>query len=340
MKSDEALAAEQTLEAKLADIGVRPPVRNPGDSKPAPEPVVVEEAPAAEAPAAVEEPVEAPAAVEEIAAELAQDPTAAAVLAKYGNDPTKVAQALAHAQRKLGQQGSELGDERQKAAEYETILTELQAMREQQAQPQQQQFVDQSTADWFDQQLLDDPVRTMEWARQNNNQMLYQRGISTWKDVDPYGASRYANAVDMQALEQRLASQRPTNDSVEMQSALNQVLSTHQEFVQYADDLPNVIERYPLVAAGLSGGQEQKQQAIETLFALAERDTLRSLALTGATPVDTTSSTAVAVPATAEQIPDEEAAQPSAQDQFREQFRKEAERYGGERVIPGAYVAR
>jgi hypothetical protein len=120
-----------------------------------------------------------------------------------------------------------------------------------------------------------------------------------------------------------------------MQVALSTVLSSNPEFNQYADDLGAVIERYPVAAAGLRGSQQEKQQAIETLFALAERDTLRAIALSGATPTEPATTQEVVAPTTSQDHQLEEPAAPSKLDAFREEFRKTAEEMRG-----GAFVAR
>lgn len=337
MKSDEAMAAESAVEAKLAEVGAdRMRVPTGGFDTPTEEyqPTVPE--PPTEEPAPLVE--DAPPAPEPVAEQ--GDPVAAAVLAKYGNDPAKVAQAYAELQKKLGQQGTELGQTRQENTEMAQLLQEMSQIREAVTQPQRNQFVDQSTSDAFDQLVMENPQQALEWARQNNNDLLYRRGISTWKEVDPYGAARYENALDMQALEQRFQQQYPTNESVEMQGALMQVLAEHQEYGQYGQaELQAMIEKYPVVAAGLTGNQQQKKQTIEVLFALAQGDTLRSLAFNQTTQEPSTE-VQVVTPTVSDEHPDEEAKPVSGVDEFRRQFAEEAQRYNGERAIPGAFVAR
>lgn len=340
MQSDESLAAAQAVEEKLAAAGLDT-VRRSGLSEPV---AAAEEA----TPAA--EPVVQDTVVEETTPEPANvteteqgDPATASVFAKYGDDPQKLAQALAHAQRKLGELGNQLGSTRQENAEYERVLAELDEIKQQMQQPQTPAFVDQATVDWFDQATYENPAQAVEWARQNNNQLLFQRGLSTWKEQDPFGASQYATALQLEEMRNELRAQQstvPVDDSAQMHGALSSVLSQHPEFNQYANELGTVIERYPHVAAGLKGGMQEKEQAIETLFALAERDTLRALALNGGTPPEPTTTSEVVSATTSQEHPDEAPAPPSPQEAFRAQFRQEAERYSGERAIPGAYVAR
>lgn len=344
MKTDEALAAEQALEAKIEAAGLDQ-VRRPFATDTA---AATEEAPAATEPVAEEAPVaEAPAEAAETDAEPPTgDPVAAAVLAKYGNDPAKLAQAHAELQKKLGQQGQELGEHRQQSAEYERVQAELEEIKQRLDKPAAQpQFVDQATADWYDQQVETNPVQALEWARSNNT-LLFQRGLATWKELDPFGAGQYATHLQIETAK---AEMRETQAAQPRGGGVNDALATvfaqHPEYSQYANDLTAVMGRNQFAAdaytAAVQGGnQQQIEGAITTLFRLAEADTLRAIALSGGTPAEGTSTTDVATATTSTDHPDEAAKPASHVDAFREQFRKEAERYNGERAIPGAYVAR
>ena len=338
MKSDAALAAEQALEAKLSESGADQIRRHTFDE--APEPVVVEEEPAAPTPAEVEAPtettVETP--VEE-AAPSSDDPAVAAYLKKYGGDVSKALQAAVSAQPKLGELGNELGEHRQQNAEYERVINELAEIRQQIQQPQVQPVPDQATIDWVDEQITLNPAAAPQFAvqaLQAGQTMLYDRIMETWFAVQPRAASSFETAVRVEQVKQELSAQAPARDeNVMMQAALQQVLAENPEFHQYADDLASTIEKYPAAAAGLRGSQQEKQQAIETLFALAERDTLRSLALSGNTPAESNSATDVATATTSQDHPDEAPAEPTPLEAWREQFRSEAERMRG-----GAFVVR
>lgn len=339
--SDAADAARMALEEKLAGAGldnIRRVEMTPATQEVTP---VVEE-PVEEQTEEVVSTPEEPIAPEVTPPVPEGDPVSASVLAKYGNDPVKLAQAHAELQKKLGEQGSELGEQRQRAAEHEQMRAELDELKARQQAPAP--YVDQATVDWFDQATFDNPHGAVEWARSNNNPLLFQRGLATWKEQDPFAASQYATSLQIEnakaEMEQRLATRGAADDGSQMQLALSSVLGQHPEFGQYANDLESVISRYPGVAAGLRGSQEDKQSAIETLFALAERDTLKSIALSGPTP-ETASTQQVVTATTSQDHPEQEEQVSSPLDEFRQQFADEAKRFGGERAIPNnAYVAR
>lgn len=353
--NEDAVAAENAVEQKLAEAGANEVRRHTFSDAPevvAPEPV--EEQPRddqgrfaskqeEEAAAAAEEtPPEDETAAEVVAEETpGEDPAVAAYLAKYGGDVNKAIQAAVSAQRKLGEQGTELGERRQQAAEYEQVIAELNAIKAQLAQPQPQPMPDQATVDWVDEQIAINPAVAPQYAvqaLQAGQTLLYDRIMRQWYDHDAYAATNFQNAVRMEQMKEELKASQPvgpTDEGVQMQAALTTVLTSNPEFNQYADDLGAVIERYPAAAAGLRGSQQEKQQAIETLFALAERDTLRAIALSGQTPTEPASSQEVATSTTSQEHQLEEPAAPSKLDAFREEFRKTAEEMRG-----GAFVAR
>ena len=332
MKSEETVAAEQALEEKLAGIGIRrggtATLEQPPPEQAPPEPVEEQPAEPAEAP-----PVEPEAPPEQPAG----DPAIAAYLAKYGGDVDKALQAAVAAQRKLGELGNELGQQRQENAEYQQILTEIEALKQQRQQPPM-------PVDWIDEQIAANPASAREYAVQalNSNQpLLYERIMRQWYETDPYAAQDFQSALRVEQVKRELQAQAPQRDEgIQMQAALQQVLAEHPEFTQYADGLEAVITKYPAAAAGLRGGQQEKQQAIETLFALAERDTLRAIALAGGPAAEPATAQEVATGTTSQEHPHEAPAPPTPQDVFREQFRQEAARRNGERPIPQAFVAR
>ena len=350
MKSEEALAAEQSLEAKLTEIGTG---RQARETVAATETAPVEGTPVTERPRdeqgrfaaeTVADTVEQTPAPAQTAPEPAQveDPAISAYLQKYGGDVNKALQAAVSAQRKLGEQSTEIGESRR-------VIEELSAIREQLAQNAPQPTIDQPTVDWFDQQVMENPARALEWAANQKNTLLLERGVSIWKDTDPYGAAMYAANLQRQQdraeFERRFneIQQAPVNDRVA--TSLNNILASHGEYVQYADGIENTIQKYPAAgdafrSAVESGDQTKIEGALETLFALSERDTLRALALTGQTPADTTSITQVATQTETPEAHGEETPEPTPQDDFRAAFAQEAARYKGDRVVPNAYVAR
>lgn len=335
----EALAAEQAVEAKLAEAGADQIRRHSFGDAPDAAPVDqgTPEEVAAEPPRnelgqfASTEPQETVAETPEPQAENSGlDPAVQAYLTKYGGDVDKALAGAVHLQRKAGEQSNELGDLRRMVDELSALRETVQA--DYQARANAPQPIDQATADWYDQQVMQNPHQALAWAQQQGNQLLIQRGLDTWKEVDPYGAAVYTNQLQnaqfQQQMEQKLqaAQQLPVDANVNM--ALQSVRGRNPQFTNYDEALADTLERYPyqaqqLQAAASSGDRAQLEGAIETLYALAERDTLRGLALSGPAPETTTASSEVVEPTTSETHEPEP--EPSRTDQFLAAFRQEAE---------------
>ena len=340
MSEAEIHGGQNAVEEKLAEIGFgrdRIDVRQaaPDEGTPAEEVVqadqprddlgrFVGEQPEAEVPEPeqADEPQQVPA---EPAIE-AQDPAVAALLQKYGGDVDKALQGAVHLQRKAGEQSNELGDLRRMVDE----LTQLREGIQQQNQYQQQPVMDQATVDWFDQQTLENPYQMAEYARQQNNGILMQRALSTWKDIDPYQAAVYTNELRLQEqqkqFEERLTKvqQLPMDSSINV--ALTNVRSRNPQYANYDDGIATAMEKYPSAAravqfAAESGNSAELEAAIETLYGLAIGDTLQQIALTGPAPESTTTTSDVAAPTISE--PHEAPPAPTAEQQFREAFRQE-----------------
>lgn len=324
---ERAAAAEAAVEAKLASVGAGEIRQQRFEDAPAAAETATPDAPTVEdtapvAPPADTTPVESPG-----------DPAVATVLNKYGNDPVKVAQAYAHLQAKLAEQANELGQLRQGTSEYQALLGEFEQLKQTIAQTQapQYQVPDAGTMDWVEQQIIENPhmaARFAQQASQSGQPWLHERVMRTWHTVDPYAASQYQTQTAVEQARREWQAQQPAyapDEGQQMQTALASVLNQHPEFNQYADSLTGVINRYPAVAQGLTGGLQEKQATIEALFALAERDTLRALALTGATPAEPQTQASVVTPTTSESR--EEPAPVSPLDAWRSEFRQEAERY-------------
>ena len=339
----EALEAQQAVEAKLAEAGadqIRRPRFNDAPEVAAPQEGTPAEEVSADQPRnelgqfmSDQEPdttAEAPAEEAEVQTESGLDPAVQAYLQKYGGDVDKALAGAVNLQRKAGEQSNELGDLRRMVDELSQLRETVQADYQQR---QQNQPLDQATVDWFDEAVVNNPQQAMAWAQQQGNQMLLQRGLATWKQIDPYEAAVYTNGLQnahfQQQMEQRLqqAQQLPVDATVNM--ALQSVRNRNPHFTNYDDALGDTLERYPyqaqlLQSAAASGDSSQLEGAIETLYALAERDTLRSLALTGNTPEQTTTTEAVATPTISETH--EPAPEPTPVDEFRAAFKAEADR--------------
>jgi len=255
-----------------------------------------------------------------------QDPAVAAFLAKYGGDVNKALAGAVHLQRKAGEQSNEVGELRR-------MVEELGQLRESIQQGQQREPVmDQATVDWFDEQAAINPYGAAEYARQQGNELLLQRALATWKEIDPYQASVYTNDLRLQQMNQQFeerlskAQQLPVDTSVHM--ALTNVRSRNPEFSNYDDAIEATMQRYPalqdaLQSAASAGDTAKLEAAIETAYALAQGDTLKSLALSGPAPESTTTTSEVVAPTVSETH--EAAPEPTKVDQFRSEFHREME---------------
>ena len=344
--SEELIEGSNAVEAKLAEAGADQVRRFSFDQAPeaAPETGTPAEEVSAEIPertrdergrfAAAEQPeVAEPEAQGEVAAETPTvDPDVAKFLAKYGGDVDKALQGAVNLQRKAGEQSNEVGELRQLVEQLSTLNNSI---SQAQAQPQPQ-YVDQGTIDWFDQQVYDNPNQAVELARQQGNSILFQRGLAAWKEIAPADYAVYVNElrnqqyfgqIQQQLQQQQQQAQLPQDAQINL--ALSNVLNRNPEFTTYSDVLDSTMEKYPyaaklLNAATQSGDSAQIEGAIETLYSLARGDTLYSALRAGDTPEDSTTTAQVAVPQTSETR--EAPAEPTAEDEFRQAFRQEAER--------------
>jgi hypothetical protein len=237
------------------------------------------------------------------------DPAVAAYLAKYGGDTEKAITAAAHAQRQLGKQSTEVGELRAQNAQYEDLIDELRGLRGDMQEARSNQPLDQGTIDWFDQQVIENPYQAAEYARKQNNQLLLQRALSTWKEVDPYGASVYTNELRLQEQQQQFQQQIAKAQQLPMDSTINVALtnvrSQNPHYSNYDDALAETLQKYPAVrdaiqAAAEAGDTGKLEAAIGTAYALAQGDTLAQVVRTGSTPADTTTTSEVAEPTVSE----------------------------------------
>jgi hypothetical protein len=201
--------------------------------------------------------------------------------------------------------------------------------------------VDQATVDWYDQQVMDNPQQALAWARQQNNPLLVERGLSVWKEVDPYSAAVYTNRLENEALrsqvQQQMAQQSRLPLDATVNLALQNVRGRNPQFANYDDALGQTLESHPFAAKALeqaanSGDPAQIEGAIETLYSLAVGDTLQQIARTGPTGTDTVTTQDVVTPTVSETR--DPAPEPTNTDRFREAFHQESER-----VRKGVWVA-
>lgn len=326
----DALEAEQAVEAKLAEAGADS-IRRPSFDETPEAAASVEETPAEPARNALGQfittdgPLADETADEEVVQD-ATDPAVAAYLARHGGDINKAVKTAAHQAALAARQGTEVGELRR-------IVEELATTQQQQAQQQQPQYVDQATVDWFDEQVMTNPVQALEWARQQQNPLLVQRGLSVWKEMDPYEASVYNNSLQNQALaaqfQQQLSQQAQLPLDATVNLALQNVRGRNPQFANYDDALEATLAKHQFARQALeqaanSGDPQQIEGAIETLYSLAVGDTLQSLALTPSSGGDTVTAQDVVTPTVSETR--DPAPELSDTDKFKQAFRQESER--------------
>lgn len=104
---------------------------------------------------------------------------------RFAGDPAKLAQSYRELERKLGDQGNQLG------TEVARLRQELESF---QAPPQQAPSLDA-----FDQQVELDPQNAVIWALQSGQGQLADRAMRYWFDVDPMAASDFREEMRLQA---------------------------------------------------------------------------------------------------------------------------------------------
>jgi hypothetical protein len=337
--SEELIEGQSGVEAKLAEAGADQVRRHSFDE--APEIAAPEEGTPAERArnergqfAAQESDIQEPEASEpeaEVAVDQQGNPDIEKFLAKYNGDVDKALEGAVNLQRQMGQQTNELGELRQLVTELGTLNQNISAA--QTAAQNQPQHLDQGTVDWFDQQAYENPNQMVDWARQQNNPILFQRGMEVWKEQDPYGASVYTNELRNQQfhseIQQQIQKQQQLPQDAAMNLALQGVLARTPEYSTFSDVLGATFEKRPWLQAQLNqaaatGNPAEMESVIEAAYDLARGDTLFSALRAGDTPADSSTTADVAVPATSEER--QEPVEKSNLDTFREQFRQEAER--------------
>jgi len=111
--------------------------------------------------------------------------------------------------------------------------------------------------------------------------------------------------------------------------ALTNVRSRNPEFSNYDDAIEATMQKYPalqdaLQSAASAGDTAKLEAAIETAYALAQGDTLKSLALSGPAPEQSTTTTSGIVAPTVSET-HEAAPEPTNVDKFRSEFHQEME---------------
>lgn len=270
---------------------------------------------------------------------------AQSVLEKYGDDPEKIAAAYAALERKLGEQGKELGVSRSEMDRMQGELQELrQAVEQRQPESATEQYpVTPELLEWADEQAIENPKEAALWALKNQP-AIYDRILDGWYENEPGEARRFERVMLMEAVRTEMSetlrpvveplTQARVNSS--FTSAWANVQERYPDLPKFADQILEEAKTVPELASVLQGGEMAAQARVIEHLLLAARgrntDTLvneRLSAERDARAKAAAKKTAATV-ATASQSPNRQPADQELVD-FRREFRKAA---GLEGVMP------
>lgn len=242
-----------SLEAKL---GASPEETTPVEPEPVDDGEVI-----AEEPTEVEEVAETEPAEEEV--------TLIGGKFKSQDDLLK---AYEEAQRKLGEQGSELGELRRLREEFEEFASSFEEDEPAQMSPHE-------VAAYSD-QIQENPSQVAVWALQNGHDLLYDSAIRQLYDIgDIFTANRLEQARMMAAMQAQVRQtiepleqpvQRMTQNQ-EFNQAWRAVAEKMPDLNKFADAIQEAATTAPEVVGALrQGDMASKERVIENLYWLAK----------------------------------------------------------------------
>jgi hypothetical protein len=193
---------------------------------------------------------------EETPEEPQYDPAVQDYLAKYGGDPEKALAAAVEAQRKIGEQGSELGELRR--------LIEERIPEQQEEQPSYDQ---DALAEWFETNPTRIPQVASQAAQQyGSSNPLYISAITAWREIDEVGATAFNNEVIKNELRTELQGATPTSQPWESTAA--QFAQSHPDFQNYAPQMQEIAKEYEAVVQNTlqDGTPEAQLQVLKFLY--------------------------------------------------------------------------
>lgn len=200
--------------------------------------------------------------------ELVVEETPALLAGKY-ESPAQLEAAYLEAQKKIGEQGNELGSLRQ-------LSSEVEALREQLA-PAPQLSYDPGSVDEY---IAENPQQIPALAQQAleaNDGYLYPRAMAAWSELDPVGAMDFhARAVSRAEMAQLRAEMAPALQGMQQAQVRNEFADAfeaktreHPDFAQVMNAVtPETIAGFPpeVIAALQTGDAESKSRVLETLY--------------------------------------------------------------------------
>lgn len=174
-------------------------------------------------------------------------------------------------QKKLGEQGAELGDLRALRQTLEQIQAEMAANKT--PEPVYQ-------PDEVEQWLQDNPTRIPEVAAsafQTGQEALMDQAIEAWRDIDPVGARRFERAVAVETAKQameakfapQLASVQQAEQNAEFQQVFKQLEGKYEDFDTVLNSVNDeTIAGFPASSLALlqTGTADAKREVLETLY--------------------------------------------------------------------------
>lgn len=209
-----------------------------------------------------------------------EDADVQALLQKYGGNVDAALRAAVHAQRLIGEKGSELGQLKkqmeagqapgdEEAGEYDDLLYD-----------DQQEYAFESRDAFQDHlyEIMDeDPAQAAELARRSGDRELYDEALENWHAEDPRAAARYERTLE---LNQRDAlrdyqAQQTAIGTAQLNEAYSNVSSRFRDFGELEGKMAEVAQTPEgmAVLAGMSSSSvSAKERSIVALYSLARGD--------------------------------------------------------------------
>lgn len=166
---------------------------------------------------------------------------------KSSEDMEKSYQEL---ERRLAEQGKELGQLRQQLQTTQVPQSSLEAMLER------------------------DPQQAAVWSLQNNQPHIYEQVMDYWFENDPKNAARFESQIllaqERERWEQVIQPLQRTTGSAEMNQAFRSVSRQHPDITNHLESMLSIARESPYLTEALTKGtQDSREKVIEQLYVLA-----------------------------------------------------------------------
>ncbi len=142
----------------------------------------------------------------------------------------KALRAAVHAQAKIGEQGSEIGDLRR-------MVQEIADRPEPRAPASPYVPQDLQAA------IEDNPAQVAQWAIQNEQPQAYEAALSEWYDTDPKAATRFEITLNREMARQEMQAQiAPELETVREREQARTMTEAHRALAARYEDFQQVLE--------------------------------------------------------------------------------------------------